>query len=184
MAHKWDQCRMMNRKRGPEHIPLESLTLRGEHVIVRMRVVYRGKKLVHYKGCFITVKLFEKKKKKKRERKSETGFWWKKEFRTCRCFHCSLSARSPFPCSSPSCPIRQLKPHPYRIKGCGLGPHHPLPPDFGQETNSLIRFQCDPEEQWKARAVPSLPPTWDGPSLTLCAAACRWGSLLSSTPAG
>lgn len=54
---------MMNRKRGPEHIPLESLTLRGEHVIVRMRVVYRGKKLVHYRGCFITVKLFEKKKR-------------------------------------------------------------------------------------------------------------------------
>lgn len=172
---------MMNRKRGPERIPLESLTLRGEHVIVRMRVVYRGKKLVHYKGLLHHSQTFWK---KKRESKTDTGFWWKKEFRACCCFHFSLSARSPFPCSSPSCPIRQLKPHPHRIKGCGLGPHHPLPPDFGQETNSLIRFQSDPEEQWKARAVPSLPPTWDGPSLTLCAAACRWGSPLSSTPAG
>lgn len=33
---------MMNVKRGPEHIPVEALTLRGEHVIVRMHVVYRG----------------------------------------------------------------------------------------------------------------------------------------------
>lgn len=52
---------------------MESLILRGEHVIVEMRVVYRGKKSVHYKGCFITVKLFEKAKiEKRRERERDS----------------------------------------------------------------------------------------------------------------
>lgn len=77
-----------------------------------------------------------------------------------------------------------FKPHPCRLKGCGLGPYHPLHPDFVQETNSLIHLESNLEEQWKARTVLWLPPTQDGPSLTLCAAACRWGSPLSSTPAG
>lgn len=77
-----------------------------------------------------------------------------------------------------------VKPHPCRLKGCGLGPHHPLHPDFGQETNSLIHLESNPEEQWKVRTVLWLPPTQDGPSLTLCAAACRWGLPPSSTPAG
>lgn len=151
VARKWDQCRMMGVKRGLEHIPVESLSLRGEHVIVRMHVVYRG--IIWF--IMRAQSNFSKRQENQKQRQDSGA----NEFRTCCCFHFSLSARVPFPCSFLSRLIRQLKPHPCRIKGCGLGPHHPLYPDFGKETSSLIRFQCDPEEQWKARTVPSLPPT-------------------------
>lgn len=152
MAHNWDQCRLMNIKRGPEHMPVELLSLRGEHVIVRISVVYRGR------NWFIlrvgkSQSTFSKRQKKKR------GFWWKKhsELAAAATLVCLLELR--YPAASLRVFIRQLKPRPCRIKGCGLGPHYPLHPNFGQETNSLIRFQSDSEEQWKARAVPSLPPT-------------------------